>query len=241
MSISIQHLSKTYGSQKALDNISFTTQSNHIIGFLGPNGAGKSTTMKILTGILPFQSGECRINTINIQSHALEAKRYIGYLPENNPLYLDMYVREILAFEAGIHNLKKPANRINEVILLTGLEAEQHKKVHQLSKGYRQRVGLALAIIHDPQVLILDEPTSGLDPNQILEIRALIKALSKDKTVLLSTHIMQEVEAICEEIIILDKGKIKDHFLLSEKQSRYPGKNMEEIFVHLTQVERQTL
>jgi len=240
MSIAIQNLSKTYGTQQALDDISFTTQSNHIIGFLGPNGAGKSTTMKILTGILPFQSGECRINTIDIQSDALEAKKNIGYLPENNPLYLDMYVREILAFEAKVHRLKNPNDRISEVIRLTGLAAEQHKKVHQLSKGYRQRVGLALAIIHDPQVLILDEPTSGLDPNQILEIRALIKALSKDKTVLLSTHIMQEVEAICEEIVVLDKGKIKDHFLLLEKESRYPGKSMEDIFVYLTHAEKQT-
>ncbi len=234
MSISIQNLSKVYGSQKALDDISFTTKSNHIIGFLGPNGAGKSTTMKILTGILPFQNGKCRVNNIDIQSNSLEVKKKIGYLPENNPLYLDMYVREILAFEAQIHQIKSADNRINEVIQLTGLQGEQHKKIHQLSKGYRQRVGLALAIIHDPQVLILDEPTSGLDPNQILEIRMLIKALSKDKTVLLSTHIMQEVEAICEEIIILDKGKIKDHFLLAEKSIKYPGKNMEDIFVHLT-------
>src|SRR5690606_34513162 len=214
-------LSKTYGTQQALDGISFTTKSNHIIGFLGPNGAGKSTTMKILAGILPFQSGECRINNINIRSDALEAKKNLGYLPENNPLYLDMYVREILAFEAKIHHLKNPDERINEVIRRTGLAAEQQKKVHQLSKGYRQRVGLALAIIHDPQVLILDEPTSGLDPIQILEIRSLIKALSKDKTVLLSTHIMQDVEALCEEIVILDKGNIQDYFVISEKELQY--------------------
>src|SRR5690606_37484986 len=162
------------------------------------------------------------------------AKKIVGYLPENNPLYLDMYVREILEFEAGIHQLQNIPKRIQEVITLTGLANEHNKKVHQLSKGYRQRVGLALAIIHDPKILILDEPTSGLDPNQILEIRALIKELSKNKTVLLSTHIMQEVEAICEEIIVIHQGKIQDHFLLSEKESKYPGKNMEEIFVHLT-------
>jgi len=221
MSIAIQNLSKTYSTQQALDGISFTTKSNHIIGFLGPNGAGKSTTMKILAGILPFQSGECRINNINIRSDALEAKKNLGYLPENNPLYLDMYVREILAFEAKIHHLKNPDERIKEVIQRTGLAAEQQKKVHQLSKGYRQRVGLALAIIHDPQVLILDEPTSGLDPIQILEIRSLIKALSKDKTVLLSTHIMQDVEALCEEIVILDKGNIQDYFVISEKELQY--------------------
>src|SRR5690606_20262263 len=164
----------------------------------------------------------------------LKTKKNIGYLPENNPLYTDMYVREILAFEAQIHRLKDSKKRIDEVIGLTGLQQEQHKKVQQLSKGYKQRVGLAMAMIHDPQVLILDEPTSGLDPNQILEIRALIKELGKNKTVLLSTHIMQEVEAICEEIIVIHQGKIQDHFLLSEKESKYPGKNMEEIFVHLT-------
>ncbi len=235
MSIVISHLTKTYGAQKALDNISFETGSNHIIGFLGPNGAGKSTTMKILTGILPFQSGICAVNGINICQSPLEAKKNIGYLPENNPLYTEMYVREILAFEARVHQLKEPKKRIDEIIRLTGLQEEQHKKVHQLSKGYRQRVGLAMSIIHDPQILILDEPTSGLDPNQILEIRALIKELSKNKTVLFSTHIMQEVEAICEEIIVIHHGRIKDHFLLSEKDNKYPGKNMEEIFVHLTQ------
>ncbi|NGF56695.1 ATP-binding cassette domain-containing protein [Parapedobacter sp. SGR-10] len=234
MSIVISHLTKTYGTQKALDNISVETGTNHIIGFLGPNGAGKSTTMKILSGILPFESGVCLINGIDICRDPLKTKKNIGYLPENNPLYTDMYVREILAFEAQIHRLKDSKKRIDEVIGLTGLQQEQHKKVQQLSKGYKQRVGLAMAMIHDPQVLILDEPTSGLDPNQILEIRALIKELGKNKTVLLSTHIMQEVEAICEEIIVIHQGKIQDHFLLSEKESKYPGKNMEEIFVHLT-------
>lgn len=234
MSISVQNLTKTYGAQKALDNISFETGTNHIIGFLGPNGAGKSTTMKILTGILPIETGQCHIHDIDLASHPQEAKKIIGYLPENNPLYLDMYVREILQYEAGVHGLCSTKQRISEVIELTGLQAEQHKKVQQLSKGYRQRVGLAMAIIHDPKVLILDEPTSGLDPNQILEIRALIKQLSQEKTVLLSTHIMQEVEAICEEIIIIAQGTIRDHFLKPEMPNKYPGKSMEEVFVSLT-------
>jgi ABC-2 type transport system ATP-binding protein len=234
MSIQVKNLTKTYGRQKALTSISFETQSNHIIGFLGPNGAGKSTTMKILAGILPADQGECVINGINICLEPTTAKKTIGYLPEDNPLYLDMYVQEILKFEANLHQIPNPKNRIEEVISLTGLTQEQHKRVHQLSKGYRQRVGLAMAIIHDPQILILDEPTSGLDPNQILEIRALIKELSKNKTVLLSTHIMQEVEILCDEIIVLDKGILKDHFLKSDAAIRFPNQSMEEIFVQLT-------
>lgn len=234
MSISVQNLTKTYSAQKALDNISFETGTNHIIGFLGPNGAGKSTTMKILTGILPIETGQCHIHDIDLAKQPQEAKKIIGYLPENNPLYLDMYVREILQYEAGVHGLSPTKQRISEVIELTGLQAEQHKKVQQLSKGYRQRVGLAMAIIHDPKVLILDEPTSGLDPNQILEIRALIKQLSQEKTVLLSTHIMQEVEAICEEVIIIAQGTIRDHFLKPEIPNKYLGKSMEEVFVSLT-------
>lgn len=235
MSISVQNLTQMYGSQKALDNISFETGTNHIIGFLGPNGAGKSTTMKLLTGILPIQSGECRILNTDLSKDPQEAKKNIGYLPEHNPLYLDMYVQEILQYEAGIHGISNAKNRIAEVIALTGLQEEQHKKVHQLSKGYRQRVGLAMAIVHDPKVLILDEPTSGLDPNQILEIRALIQQLSQEKTVLLSTHIMQEVESVCEEIIVIDRGTIRDHFMRHEMAVKYPGKTMEEVFVHLTQ------
>lgn len=234
MSIQVKNLVKTYGSQKALASINFETQSNHIIGFLGPNGAGKSTTMKILAGILPFDQGECVINGINIQLEPINAKKTIGYLPENNPLYMDMYVQEILTFEANVHQIPNPKDRIQEVISLTGLTQERHKRVHQLSKGYKQRVGLAMAIIHDPRILILDEPTSGLDPNQILEIRALIKELSKNKTVLLSTHIMQEVEILCDEIIILNKGIVKDHFLKSDAAIRFPDQSMEEIFVQLT-------
>lgn len=234
MSISVHNLTKTYGSQKALDNISFVTGSNHIVGFLGPNGAGKSTTMKILTGILPVEAGQCLVDNIDLQSQPQEVKRIIGYLPENNPLYGDMYLREILQYEADVHRIPNSKKRIDEVIELTGLQDEQHKKVQELSKGYRQRVGLAMAIIHDPRVLILDEPTSGLDPNQILEIRALIKQLSQQKTVLLSTHIMQEVEAICNEIIVIAKGTIKDHFLKAEMNIKYPNKSMEEVFVELT-------
>lgn len=235
MSIQIEQMTKTYGSQKAIDNISFSTGSNRIIGFLGPNGAGKSTTMKILTGILPFDSGKISVNGINPQENTLAAKSQIGYLPENNPLYLDMYVYEILEFEANVHQIKNKASRIKEVIQATGLEREQHKKAEQLSKGYKQRLGLAMAIIHDPKVLILDEPTSGLDPNQILEIRTLIKELGKEKTVLLSTHIMQEVEAICEEVIIIDKGILKEHILLSQLQEKYPSLSMEQVFTRLTE------
>lgn len=234
MSIRVENLTKVYGEQKALNQISFETKSNNIIGFLGPNGAGKSTTMKILCNILPFENGVCQINGKDIKENPIASKKSIGYLPENNPLYLDMYVREILEFEADVHQVKNKAQRIDEVILATGLQSEQHKKIQQLSKGYKQRVGLALAIIHDPEVLILDEPTSGLDPNQIIEIRSLIKDLSKNKTVLLSTHLMQEVEAICEEIIIINKGEIKAHFDMHSKNDKYPNMSMEDIFVHLT-------
>lgn len=234
MSIEVQNLTKSYKQQKALDDISFVTGSNHIIGFLGPNGAGKSTTMKILTGISPFEQGLCMINGINIKMDPLSTKKMIGYLPENNPLYLDMYVQEILYFEAQIHKIPHPGKRIKEVVAQTGLQQEQHKKIGQLSKGFKQRVGLALAIIHDPEVLILDEPTTGLDPNQIIEIRALIQQLAKNKTVFISTHLMQEVEAICEEVIVIHKGQIKDHFLSEDRATKYPNLNMEEIFVKLT-------
>lgn len=234
MSIRVQHLTKLYGKQKALDTVSFETQSNCIIGFLGPNGAGKSTTMKILTGIIPLASGDCWINNINIQADSLAAKRLIGYLPENNPLYLDMYVQEMLRFQASLYRLDNIDKRVEDVLQKTGLIQEQHKKIKQLSKGYKQRVGLACAIIHNPKVLILDEPTTGLDPNQIIEIRQLIRDLASDKTVLLSTHLMQEVEAICDEIIVIHQGQIKDQFLLKDKPQRYPDLTMEEIFVLLT-------
>ncbi|MFD1769152.1 ATP-binding cassette domain-containing protein [Sphingobacterium suaedae] len=234
MSIKVEYVSKIYGDQKALDSISFETGKQRIVGFLGPNGAGKSTTMKILAGLLPPTTGSCYIHDVSVQHDPLKAKKTIGFLPENNPLYLDMYVREILSFGANTHRIKNKSRHIDDVIIQTGLLTEQHKKLHQLSKGYRQRVGLAMCILHDPAVLILNEPTTGLDPNQILEIRALIKMLGKEKTVLLSTHIMQEVEAICDEVIILNQGKIQDHFSLDDMSQRYPKLSLEEIFVRLT-------
>ena len=209
MSILVKDLSKIYGEQKAIDQISFEIKTGEIVGFVGPNGAGKSTTMKILTGFIPPSSGEAKINNLDLIEKSLEIRKHIGYLPENNPLYLDMYVKEYLEFVAGIYKLgKKTKSRIKEIIEQTGLSIEQKKKIGALSKGYRQRVGLAQALIHDPEILILDEPTSGLDPNQIIEIRNLISKVGKEKTVMLSTHIMQEVEAICDRIIIINKGKI---------------------------------
>jgi len=208
MSIEIKNVTKYYGQQKALDNISFEVNKGEIVGFIGPNGAGKSTTMKIITGYIQPSSGEVKVDGLKVDEDSLEIRRKTGYLPENNPLYPEMYIEEYLEFTAGIFGLKNKKQRIKEVIELTGLTPEKTKKIGQLSKGYRQRVGLAAAIIHNPEVLILDEPTSGLDPNQIVEIRNLISDLGKEKTVLLSTHIMQEVEAICDRIIIIDKGKI---------------------------------
>jgi gliding motility-associated transport system ATP-binding protein len=209
MSIQVKDLTKIYGKQKAINQISFEIKTGEIVGFVGPNGAGKSTTMKILTGFIPPSSGEVKINDMDLIEKSLEIRKHIGYLPENNPLYLDMYVKEYLEFVAGIYKLgKKTKSRIKEIVEQTGLSIEQNKKIGALSKGYRQRVGLAQALIHDPAILILDEPTSGLDPNQIIEIRNLISKVGKEKTVMLSTHIMQEVEAICDRIIIINKGKI---------------------------------
>ena len=209
MSISVSNLTKIYGKQKALDQISFSVGNNEIVGFLGPNGAGKSTTMKIVTGYMQPDSGDATVNGTNVSDNPLEAKKQIGYLPEGNPLYYEMYVREYLEFIGGIHHLKSGLKkRIEEVIDLTGLRVESNKKTGQLSKGFKQRVGLAAALIHDPKVLILDEPTTGLDPNQIIEIRQLIKDLGKNKTVLFSSHILQEVESICDRVIIINKGKI---------------------------------
>ena len=206
MSIEVQNISKNYGDQKALDNVSFSVKKGEIVGFLGPNGAGKSTLMKILTTYLTADSGTAVVNEHDVTSAQKEVQKSVGYLPEHNPLYLDLYVREYLAFNADLHKVAK--SRIDEVIALTGLTPESHKKIGELSKGYRQRVGLATALLHNPDVMILDEPTTGLDPNQLVEIRDLIKNIGKDKTVFLSTHIMQEVEAICDRIIIIDKGKI---------------------------------
>jgi ABC-2 type transport system ATP-binding protein len=209
MSIVVQGVTKLYGEQKALDNVSFEVKKGEIVGFLGPNGAGKSTMMKIITGFIPASSGRVNVNGLPVEADSLEVKKQIGYLPENNPLYPEMYVREYLGFVASIYNTGiSKLKQINNIINLTGLAPEQNKKIGSLSKGYRQRVGLAQALIHNPGVLILDEATSGLDPNQIVEIRNLIKEAGKEKTVMLSTHIMQEVEAICDRVIIIDKGVI---------------------------------
>lgn len=215
MSIKVQSITKIYGTQKAVNNVSFEIQKGEIVGFIGPNGAGKSTTMKILTGFLPPDSGEVYINNLNVRDHNLKIKSLLGYLPENNPLYPEMYVREYLEYVLKMYlgsvidnNIKKEYLSVDDVIELTGLGREQHKKIGALSKGYRQRVGLAQAINHNPDVLILDEPTSGLDPGQIIEIRNLILSLGKDKTILLSTHLMQEVKAICNRVIIINNGEI---------------------------------
>ena len=206
MSIEVQNISKSYGAQKALDKVSFSVKKGEIVGFLGPNGAGKSTLMKILTTYLNADEGVAKVNGNDVNEAQIEVQQSVGYLPEHNPLYLDLYIREYLAFNADVYKVAK--SRIEEVIELTGLTPESHKKIGQLSKGYRQRVGLATALLHNPEVLILDEPTTGLDPNQLVEIRNVIKNVGKDKTVFLSTHIMQEVEAICDRVIIIDQGKI---------------------------------
>ncbi|WP_353127408.1 ATP-binding cassette domain-containing protein [Parapedobacter pyrenivorans] len=234
MSIQVSNLQKSYGRQSAIKGLSFHVAPGRILGFLGPNGAGKSTTMKILSGSLPPSSGTISVCGLDIQRASLAVRRRIGYLPEDNPLYHDMYVREALAFVAGIYGVPDRQARITEVIAMTGLAAEQHKKINQLSKGFRQRVGLAQAILHDPDVLILDEPTSGLDPNQLHDIRTLIRDLGREKTVLLSTHIMQEVEAICDDVIIIHQGRIIADFPLVELAARYPDKSLEALFIRLT-------
>jgi len=208
MSITVNNLTKTYGTQKAVDDISFTIQKGEIVGFLGPNGAGKSTTMKIITGYIPSSGGSATVCGITVDENNNETKKKIGYLPEANPLYFDMYVREYLDFITHVHAVKNKKEKIDEVIKTVGLTVEANKKIGQLSKGYKQRVGLAAALIHNPEVLILDEPTSGLDPNQIVEIRDVIKKLGENKTVLFSSHILQEVQAICDRVIIINKGKI---------------------------------
>ena len=221
MSIEVNNISKSYGTQKALNEISFKIEKGEIVGFLGPNGAGKSTLMKILTTYLLADNGSALVNGHDVMTNTKAVQLSIGYLPEHNPLYLDLYVREYLAFNADVYHVAK--SRIEEVIQLTGLTPESHKKISQLSKGYRQRVGLANALLHNPDVLILDEPTTGLDPNQLMEIRNVIKNVGKDKTVFLSTHIMQEVEAICDRVIIIDKGQIVadkklDHLISENKE-----------------------
>lgn len=206
MGISIEHITKIYGEQKALNNVSFNVETGKIVGFLGPNGAGKSTLMKIITGLIPPTNGNVYVEGINVAEN--DVRQLIGYLPENNPLYLDMYVREYLQFVADIYGIKNKKQRVDEVIESTGLQLECSKIIGALSKGYKQRVGIAQAIIHNPKVLILDEPTTGLDPNQIIEIRELIKGLGSDKTIILSTHIMQEVQAICNQIAIINRGQL---------------------------------
>jgi ABC-2 type transport system ATP-binding protein len=206
--IEVRSITKLYGKQKALDDVSFTVAEGQIAGFLGPNGAGKSTMMKILTGYIPPTSGEAFVTGHSVTENSMEVRRNIGYLPEHNPLYLDMYVKEFLAFMGSLHGVANVKSRVAEMIEITGLGPEQKKKIGALSKGYRQRVGLAQAMIHDPRVLIMDEPTTGLDPNQIEEIRNLIRSLGSKKTVMLSTHIMQEVEALCDKVIIIDRGRV---------------------------------
>ena len=208
MSIAVNHLTKIYGTQKAVDDISFNVGKAEIVGFLGPNGAGKSTTMKMITGYLEANSGDAEVCGIKVGTDGDETKKKIGYLPESNPLYYEMYVREYLEFVANVYRLKEIKTKIESIIETVGLSREANKKIGQLSKGYKQRVGLAAALIHDPEVLILDEPTSGLDPNQIVEIREVIKKLGQDKTVLFSSHILQEVQAMCDRVIIINKGKI---------------------------------
>ncbi|HEY1163863.1 MAG TPA: gliding motility-associated ABC transporter ATP-binding subunit GldA [Chitinophaga sp.] len=224
MSIQVTQLSKTYGEQKAVDNISFTLNKGEIVGFLGPNGAGKSTTMKMITGYLPPSGGQAMVSGFDVSKDPLEVRKRVGYLPESNPLYYDMYVKEFLSFVANVHQLGNTAQeRIRNVIALTGLEPESKKKIGALSKGYKQRVGLAQALLHDPEVLILDEPTSGLDPNQLADIRQVIKNLGSNKTVILSTHIMQEVEAMCSRVIIINKGQIIADDTLQNLQQQKDG------------------
>lgn len=233
MSIKATEITKIYGKQKALDAVSLEINAGEVVGLLGPNGAGKSTMMKIISCFLPPTSGEVKVDGFDIFEQEVEVKKRVGYLPEHNPLYLEMYVREYLTFLAGVHKLgKKKKNRVDEIIGITGLGLEQNKKIGALSKGYRQRVGLAQALLHDPSVLILDEPTSGLDPNQLLEIRSLIQQIGKEKTVLFSTHIMQEVEAICDRAVIIHLGKIvaNDSITALKKGNQ----SLEQVFQSLT-------
>ena len=220
MSIKVNNITKLYGEQRALDDVSFEVNTGEIVGFLGPNGAGKSTTMKMITGYLEKDAGGIKINGTEVEVNAINTKKKIGYLPESNPLYLEMYVKEYLGFIADVHQISNSKKRIEEVIGLVGLTPESHKKISQLSKGYKQRVGLAAALIHDPEVLILDEPTSGLDPNQIIEIREVIKKLGEKKTILFSSHIMQEVESLCKRVIIINKGNIVANSTTAELQQQ---------------------
>jgi ABC-2 type transport system ATP-binding protein len=223
MSVSVQHLTKIFGEQRAVHDVSFEARRGEVLGFLGPNGAGKSTTMKIITGFLPASEGRVEVCGFDVETAPMETRRRIGYLPENNPLYKEMYVREYLGFTGKLHKVPNLTRRVKEMIEMTGLGREQHKLIGALSKGYRQRVGLAQALLHDPEVLILDEPTSGLDPNQLVEIRELIRRLGKEKTLILSTHIMQEVQAVCDRVIIINRGRIVADDSMDALQHRIAG------------------
>jgi ABC-2 type transport system ATP-binding protein len=236
MSVSINSVSKNYGSQKALDKVSFEVSKGEILGFLGPNGAGKSTLMKIVTTFIAPTEGAVSVCGFDTSTHSMEVRRRVGYLPEHNPLYLDMYVREYLGFIAGLHGIKRPAERVKKMVELTGLGLEQGKKIGALSKGYRQRVGLAQALIHDPEVLILDEPTSGLDPNQLAEIRNLIRSVGKEKTLMFSTHILQEVEAICDRVVIINRGKI-----VADGKAQDLGKNSRSSYCIVVEFDKEVL
>lgn len=252
MSLSVSHLTKVFGQQRAVDDITFSIEKGEIVGFLGPNGAGKSTTMKMATGYLPATSGSIQVNGLNVATHSIQVRKMMGYLPEHNPLYQDMYVHEYLHFIGKVFEIpgSKLKSRVAEIIELCGLTPEQNKKIEALSKGYRQRVGLAQALIHNPEVLILDEPTTGLDPNQILEIRKLINQISSDKTVIFSTHIMQEVQAICDRVIVINKGEIVaddsvNNLLAAQGQSdvvvEFEGEVNSEDLATLEGVEKVTL
>jgi ABC-2 type transport system ATP-binding protein len=226
VSVKVSQLVKTYDTQRAVDNISFEARKGEVLGFLGPNGAGKTTTMKIVTGYLPQTEGSVQVCGFDVNENAMEARARVGYLPEHNPLYREMYVREYLAFTAGLHQVKNVNKQVDEMVERTGLTSHRHKQIGELSKGYRQRVGLAQAMLHNPEVLILDEPTSGLDPNQIIEIRQLIKDLGKEKTVILSTHILGEVEAVCDRAIIINKGKLVADAPIQELKQQFSGQSI---------------
>jgi len=226
VSVKVTQLVKIYGTQHAVDGISFEAHKGEVLGFLGPNGAGKTTTMKIVTGYLPQSSGKVEVCGFDVTENPMETRARVGYLPELNPLYREMYVREYLAFTAGLHQVKNAAKRVDEMVERTGLSSHRQKQIGELSKGYRQRVGLAQAMLHDPEVLILDEPTSGLDPNQIIEIRQLIKDLGKEKTVILSTHILGEVEAVCDRAIIINKGKLVADAPIQELKQQFIGQSI---------------
>lgn len=226
MSVKVTQLIKTFETQRAVDGISFEAHKGEVLGFLGPNGAGKTTTMKIITGYLPQTEGKVEVCGFDVSQQTMEARARIGYLPEHNPLYKEMYVREYLTFTAGLHQVKNVARQVDEMVERTGLTSHRHKQIGELSKGYRQRVGLAQAMLHNPDVLILDEPTSGLDPNQIVEIRQLIKDLGKEKTVILSTHILGEVEAVCDRAIIINKGKLVADAPIQELKQQFSGQSI---------------